>query len=253
LDEADLPGFLEAGDWVPIEALAELGANITVPPATFRAFAASAATVANPGDRRAADYAVAFGSEACVAEKLDRIEYTSLCFITGSGHQDFIGTMKGLAAGAGAEYLRRALFGAWEATDKGLSMRWDPGDAREYALRWNNPGPEGAWTMWGANRLAVEGLPLFPTSPTTRRLETAGFRVSRKDGRTEESLTWPIWKGALDVDTVRSLLGRQELQTDGPDRRVMEAIGVAEVFRALRVRIGAGANFKVSFRPARSV
>jgi len=33
----------------------------------------------------------------------------------------------------------------------------------------------------------------------------------------------------------------------------MLAIGIADIFRVQRVRIGQGANFKVSFRPARAV
>ncbi len=249
LDEAELLGLLESAAWVPTDSFAELGKNITVPPDVFRSFAARAANEANTLDRRAADFAAAFGSDGCVDEKLPRIEYTSMCFITGSGHQDFLETMKALTALAGTEFLRRALFGTWEATDKGLSMRWDPGDAREYALRWNNPGPEGAWTMWGANRLAVEALPLFPTSPTAKGLETVGFRYSNK----QEMLTWPMWSGALGIDMVRSLLAHGALQEDATDRRVLGALGVPEVFRSLRVRIGAGANFKVSFRPSRSV
>jgi hypothetical protein len=54
------------------------------------------------------------------------------------------------------------------------------------------------------------------------------------------------------VDTVRSLLGLQLLQEDSPDRVKLAAIGVDEVFRVQKVRIGQGANFKVSFRPARA-
>jgi len=44
-----------------------------------------------------------------------------------------------------------------------------------------------------------------------------------------------------------------ELQADAPEHEVLLAMGVKEVYRAQRVRIGQGANFKVSFRPARTI
>ena len=55
------------------------------------------------------------------------------------------------------------------------------------------------------------------------------------------------------ADTVRSLLSIWQLQESAPNRRELESMGITRVFRAQRVRIGQGANFKVSFRPARGV
>ena len=55
------------------------------------------------------------------------------------------------------------------------------------------------------------------------------------------------------IDTVRSLIALRELGEDTPDRMRMHAMGVEDIFRAQRVRIGQGANFKVSFRPTRAV
>ena len=178
-----------------------------------------------------------------------RIECTALCFITGSGHQDFLGTMAGLTEVVEADHLQEALFGGWQTRDKGLAFRWDPGDAREYALRWNDPGPEGARTTWGANRLAVEAMPFFPVHPNGGRLLTTGFRRGRKT----HEFTWPVWTDTLSCDEVRSLLSWKELQEEAPQRLMLKAVGVQEVFRPQRVRIGTGANFKVSFRPARAI
>jgi hypothetical protein len=143
-----------------IEALGNK--NITVDAATFGRLAKQAGEAALFHDRRAADFAVSFGSESCEDTRKDRIEYTSFCFITGSGHQDFQETMRALVERVRLNDIRKTLFVPWDYADKGCSMRWDPGDAQEYALRWNNPGPEGVWTVWGANRLAIEALPLFP-------------------------------------------------------------------------------------------
>lgn len=204
-------------------------------------------------DRRAADFAVAFGSEVFPDEKKGRIQFTALCFITGSGHQDFLGTARGLASCCEAEHLREALFGPWRYADAGRSLRWDPDDAKEYALRWRNPSIGGVSTVWGANRLAFESLPLFPTVPSAAsagaRLRTTGFQ---RRNRTHE-FTWPIWTQWASMDTVRSLLGLREIQEDEPERGALRARGIEDIFRVQRVQIGQGANFKVSFRPARAV
>ncbi|MGH9525723.1 MAG: type I-G CRISPR-associated helicase/endonuclease Cas3g, partial [Terriglobales bacterium] len=162
-DRADVLRLLAAAPWAPAAAMsAAMGLDLTVTPRAFRAFAVTAA-----GDRLCAAFAAAFGSDACVEERLDRIERTPFCFITGSGHQHFLGTIAALALGVTPDHLTDALFGEWRA-DRKNSMRWDPADAAEYALRAVDPGPEGAEAVWGANRLAIEALPLFATAPASR-------------------------------------------------------------------------------------
>jgi hypothetical protein len=226
-----------------------LGKNLTVTPEVFCTYADQAAQLLSAGDARAAEYAAAFGSEVCVDQKKNRIEYTNLSFITGSGHQDFVTTALKLSESMNAEHIREALFGPWEYKDKSLSFRWDPADAAEYALSASDPSKDGAWTVWGVNRLAFEALPLLPVQPTRGGLRTTGFWEERYP----EEFTWPIWHAKLDADTVRSLLSLNEIQEESPSRPKLQAMGIAEVFRSPRVRIGQGANFKVSFRPARSV
>jgi hypothetical protein len=248
----ELCGILLDAPRVPLEAFSILGKDITVNAETFGEFASTAAAAATRTDRRAADFAASFGNEACEDKKKNRVDYTELCFITGSGHQHFIGTMEGLVTVVTPERIRDALFGKWRM-DKGYSMRWDPLDAAEYALRWGDPGKDGAWAVWGANMLAVEALPLFPTQPVSRRLRTTGFQPKQR-GKLPQ-FTWPIWTDWASLDTVRSLISLQELQQPDEDftRRALEARGIAEVYRAQRVRIGQGANFKVSFRPSRAI
>ena len=133
-------------------------------------------------------------------------------------------------------------------------MRWDPQDAAEYALRWSDPSQDGASAVWGANRLAVEALPLFPSQPTKRGLQTTGFRSPRRRGGWPQ-FTWPIWTEWAGLDTVRSLLSLEELLASNADftRAGLQERGIGEVYRAQRVRIGQGANFKVSFRPSRAI
>ena len=239
--------------WAPVEEFVKhLGNNITVPVSTFRPFVAHSITATQSGDRRTADFAAAFGSEVCEEEDNDRIERTDFCFITGSGHQDFLGTASELAMHVTPGHVYDALFGEWTA-EKKCSMRWDPADAAEYALQWDDPGPKGAWAVWGANRLAFEALPYFPAAPVRAghsfRLQTTGFfRRNRQHG-----FTWPIWQSFIGPASVRSLLALEELQKETPERSNLSAMGVPEIYRAQRVRIGQGANFKVSFRPARSL
>jgi hypothetical protein len=249
VDESSLCKMLMQSHWAPVKQFKEqIGANLTVSSQNFAGFVEQACEQSTFGDRRAADFAAAFGSEVCVDRRKDRIEYTDLCFITGSGHQDFIGTMDALAERVTKENLHDALFGGWQ-TAKGLSMRWDPADAAEYALQWDDPGSKGAWAVWGANRLATEALPFFPAIPIERGLQTTGFRTQER----RDEFTWPIWVQPASSDAVRSLLALKELQQDAPCQSVLAAMDIAELFRAQRVRIGQGANFKVSFRQPRAV
>jgi hypothetical protein len=243
--------FRRAKSDLPLDAFKHLGENITVDRRTFLNFVKPAYESAKQGDRIVVDFATAFGSELLQQKSKERIQYTDLCFITGSGHQDFLGTMAGLAQRVLIEHLRDALFGEWKKS-KGLSMRWDPDDAAEYAFRWGDPSAEGASAVWGANLLAVHALPLLPAQPTTDGLKTTGFRYSP---RAWPELTWPIWSEAIGLDTLRSLLALPDLQVpeDELNHEVLRGRGIAEVYRSARVRIGQGANFKVSFRTARAV
>lgn len=265
-DEYSLCSALLQAPAVPIEDLMMLGKNITVAPGKFREFTAKALNQTSLKDRRMGDFAAAFGCEDCQDEKNERIRYTQLCFITGSGHQDFLGTIAALREVVSVERIYEALFGGWQCSDKSFSFRWDPSDAREYALRWSDPSKEGAWTTWGANRLAFEALPLFPTQPQKDRLSTTAFASRRSEGQPRrDELTWPMWAHPLGVDEIKSLLSLTELQAalESTDERAqkenaqtrehLKARGIEEIFRATRIRIGQGANFKVSFRPARAI
>jgi hypothetical protein len=249
-DERELCRVLhEQAPWAPLDAFRALGNNLTVQRAVYERVVRAAAAEATGVDRRTVDFAAAFGSNVCEDKDRGRIEYTDLCLITGSGRQDFLRTAKGLAESAGPEHLREGLFGPWRYADPGLSMRWDPDDAKEYALRWRNPSPEGVSSVWGASRLAFEALPLFPTVPTQTRLRTTGFRTINR----AHEFTWPIWAQPAGADAARSLVNLRELEDETPDRIHLQAMGVEDVFRVQRVRIGQGANFKVSFRRARAV
>ena len=50
--------------------------------------------------------------------------------------------------------------------------------------------------MLGANRLALEAMPLFPSFPEDDTLRTVGFSGTRS---TNTRWTWPIWNARLSL------------------------------------------------------
>jgi hypothetical protein len=249
-EEFELCNALEQSPhWAPLKKFGTLGKNINVPLSVFAETVRSVVVQTGSDDRRAGDFIAAFGTDVFDDPDKNRIKYSDLCFITGSGHQHFLGTAKSLSESVSAKHLHEALFGPWKYADEGLSFRWDPDDAKEYALRWRNPSIGGVTSVWGASRLAFEGLPLFPTVASEQGARTVGFATRARN----HELTWPIWSHPISVDTIRSLLNIRELTEAVPDRTALTQRGVLEVFRVQRVRIGQGANFKVSFRPASAV
>ena len=157
----------------------------------------------------------------------------------GAGHQHFLGTMKRLVNETKAEHLRKSLFQSWDYSDDKLGLRWDPEEDRRHALRWDNPSNDAPKTVRGANRLAVEALPLLPTAPGARQIATTGF--SHRDGVV--SFTWPIWRDPLSLEVVRSLLALSELREREPDRARLHAIGIVDVYRSERINVEQYRNF----------
>jgi hypothetical protein len=185
-----------------------IGDNLNLPHPTFRSHtlcAAECVTAAEKPDREDADFLAAFGCEACVNDD-GTIEDTDLRTMSGGGHQHFLKFFRNLVAETNVSHLRRALLFTWDYADDGrnLNLRWDPADDRRYAMRWDDPSGDPIRTMRGANRLAIEALPLLPTMPTARGLATTCFQgSSARDTR----FVWPVWTTAITVDVVRALLG----------------------------------------------
>lgn len=220
----------------------DFGQNLNVDAEKFRKVAQDAQRCAVRRDRRYADFVTAFGCEAVVTGDGKSIRDTAFRTMSGAGHQHFLGTMKQLCDSVISEHLHKALFNAWDYSDVKLGLRWDPQEDRRYALRWGNPSDTSKnpiKTMWGANRLAVEALPLLPAVPDGRRLETTGF--TRRGGAV--LFTWPVWECGVSPEAVRSLLSLAELQESEPDRTKLRAMGVVEVYRSRRITVGKFRNF----------
>ena len=210
--------------------------NLAVDPETFRDVARKARAAVSSNDRRFADFLAAFGCEVSVNGE---IQDTAFRTMSGAGHQHFLGTMKALVGKTTNADLRETLFATWSYSQRKLGLRWDPEEDRRYALRWSNPSSgDGVPVVRGANRLAVEALPLFPTAPNGKRQETTGF--------TNRTFTWPIWGYPLCVDVVRSLFALKEMQASKPDRAYLRETGVVELYRSERINVGKYRNFSTA-------
>jgi hypothetical protein len=221
----------------------KIGNDLTLSCADFGGHMRDAALDATSVRRETADFLSAFGSEVYgTGSKKELMSDTEFRTMSGAGHQHFLGFMKELAVGTDSEHLRRTLFQAWDYADGRPSLRWDPADYRPHALRAIDPSGDPIKTMRGANRLAIEALPLFPTFPQGRQIRTVAF----EDGIAGTEITWPIWIDRLDLLTIVSLLASGETRK-GASKGATRP-GIAQIFRARRFTEGKYRNFS----PARA-
>lgn len=178
--------------------------------------------------RLTADFLAALGSDSHAEKGGDEPATTSLRGIGAGNNEGFLGYMRLIHIGTTRDHLRRALFDLWDYSDAPPFMRWDPNEFRPHALRATDPAKDRKHNnVRGANRLALEALPLFPVVPQSRRVRTVGFDD-------DDDITWPIWTEPLDLATVASLLA-----AGVTERRP----GIAQVFRAHRFTEGKYRNF----------
>ena len=225
--------------------------NLDLSPEQFRNIARQAQESAGPGNRRYADFIAALGCETATDRKGQKIQDTALRTMSGAGHQHFLEFMLKTATDTTAGQLRRSMLQPWLQEDKGLGLRWDPSEDRRYALRWDDPSGIPATTERGANRLAIEALPLLPTAvistaAAAATLETTGFQQERGIGC---RFTWPIWTCPIDVSAATSAIRLQEIQKEHPNHDYLSSMGIAAVYRCRRITVG---NFR-SFTSAAPV
>jgi len=220
--------------------------NLRIPALQFRSLSIDALNGwMNGEDTVSHQFLSAFGSDGIRSEN-GEIEDTALRTMSGAGHQHFLKFMNGLGRETTQENLSEALFGPWRYQDPGPSLRFDPEDDRRYAMRWKNPSQDAATTVRGANRLAVEGIPLLPVFPVKGRLETTGFTGHKSN---DTFWSWPIWEHPVGCDVCRTLLRLPELVQREPDPEELRPRGIAALYRSQRITIGKFRNFT----PARAV
>ena len=229
-----------------------LGDDLTINVTDFRCALVESRPSTSAEDRRNADFLAAFGSDIVESQNNSKstgqIADTDFRTMSGAGHQHFLKTMRIFIEDTRSDHLDKAIFEPWIYDDpsRNHSMRWDPVDDNRYALRWDNPAKDStkasSGSVWGGNRLAIEALPLFPTQPRQRKLQTTGFA---KHYGTKE-FSWPVWSPPIGLSTVRSLLSHAQLQKDQPDREFLQRMGIVEVFRSQRITQGKYRNFVTS-------
>lgn len=205
--------------------------DLKPPPAQFRQFTLAALATARPGAYRHADFTAGFGSPAAT-DNTGQTKPTAFHFT--AGQQKFVEMVLGLVEGLQAEHVEEALFGPWRYEATLPVLRWDVRGERMHALLGYDPARESPTGVPGADWLAFQSLPLFPTFPYQPpsgrvRLQTTGFH--RTEG--SDHFVWPLWMPPVELSTLRSLLALRGLTELTAVKR--EAMGVWAVLEA-RVR-----------------
>jgi CRISPR-associated endonuclease/helicase Cas3 len=167
-------------------------------------------------------------------------EATSPLQLTRSDY--FSGNIDQILANTTRAHLGRALFDVWRYDDvlDNQSLHLDPSEDRRHAYQWNKPSGDPSrkksGNMLGANRLALEALPMFLGVPSNnpKRLHVTGWTGVRSDDAT---WTWPIWSVPVGTNVVQSLMGLTELQMPTPNSGRLKAVGVSAVFRCRRILV----------------
>lgn len=154
----------------------------------------------------------------------------------------FAGNIDQILANTDVDALRRTLLAAWRYDDKldGQSLHLEPSEDRRHAYQWDRPSGDPnrkrSGNMLGANRLAIEALPLFLALPSTNpdRLAVVGWSGVRSG---DARWTWPIWRAEASLSAVRSLLSFPELQHEQPDLVVLRHMGIGALFRSRRILV----------------
>lgn len=169
-----------------------------------------------------------------------------------SGQQGFFDRLENVARGipskgsaVSAEYmnhparLEEALFLDWNRKDYTDGFRWDPFEDRRYALRFNDPSPEGAGaTVHGANRLASLALPLFTVVPERVRGEIKLNAVAAKSALGKMiGIRWPIWSRPASLNAVRHMLAGCGVEERLP------GLGILAVYESRRIMVEKYSNF----------
>jgi hypothetical protein len=199
-----------------------------------------------------AGWFAAFASEL-VCGRDEKIDSTP--FDMSVARQKFIADARKLAAGLGAdgpgrntksaaESYREALFGPWKYEDDQHSLGWDPSTMKMGAFTYKAPTSMANAGVRAAVWLAFESLPLFPCFAGSRgKLQVQSFRRERRD----YTLCWPIWRPAISLETLRTLLGWEGLVKDTIPATELAARGVTAVYRSERFKPN---KYLSSFRAA---
>jgi hypothetical protein len=204
----------------------------------FRKTAEEVNGATNNRSREFADWLVAYGCEVFAPSLEEDILDSDLNMMRRASQQLFIKSMRNLAACTTPDDIHRALFCDWLYADPKPYLRLDYRDDRTLAAyraydpqdRDSKEAMSPIVTVRGANRLAAEAMPLFPTAPSIRGLLTVGF--TRCAGKT--FLRFPLWESPATLASTVRLLGHPELTAVVPDKASLQALGVVAILQAGR-------------------
>lgn len=193
------------------------------------------------GDRSKMDWIAAFMSDAASPSAINQLQTTRRDY--------FYGNLTSIIARTEAEHLGRSIFRPWDYGDAldNQSLHLDPTEDRRHAYQWNKPAGDpnrkARGGMLGANRLALEAIPIFTSFPEGGMLRTLGFTGTKS---TNTRWTWPIWGPPLSLDPIRSLLALSILQEETFNRTDLASLkgqGVVAVYRTRRILVEKTPNF----------
>ncbi|MBP3956951.1 type I-U CRISPR-associated helicase/endonuclease Cas3 [Gemmata sp. G18] len=156
-----------------------------------------------------------------------------------------IGNIRSVMHRTEADHLRRSLFEPWDYADSlnNQSLHWEPSEDRRHAYQWlvpTNARSRETGGMLGANRLALEAWPLFPSFPDGGdRVRTRGFRGNRV---ANTYWIWPLWTSRLTPDGVAPILSLSKLQSQSLDANALRCFGVTTVYQSQRILVGKTPN-----------
>ena len=198
-------------------------------------------------DRTRMDWAAALGSDVAPADSINQLQTVRRDY--------FYGNVTSVISRTTRDHLRRSIFHPWDYADAldNQSLHLDPSEDRRHAYQWNKPAGDpdrkSSGGMLGANRLALEAIPLFPSFPESDTLRTVGFTGTRS---TDTRWTWPLWNVRISLPLTRSLLGAAILQKElleADDLASLRSQGIVAVYRTSRILVGKTPNFT----PARRI
>lgn len=191
-----------------------------------------------PADRRALDWVTALLCDA-LPECTSQLQTVRRDYL--------LGNLRSIMQRTTADQLSRALFQPWDYADAldNQSLHWEPGEDRRHAYQWHmpsgDPNRKQRGGMLGANRLALEAWPLFPSFAERDRTTTRGFKGTRA---TDTYFSWPLWGQPLSRDAVASFLGLPTIQEKKEIARAeILCLGITTAFRLQRIVVGKTPNF----------
>ena len=199
-------------------------------------------------DRTLADWLAALASDFAPADAINQLQTTRRDY--------YFGTLASVIKETKIDHLCRSIFHPWDYADPldNQSLHLDPGEDRRHAHQWNKPAGDldrkKSGGMLGANRLAIEAIPLFTSFPEDGGLRTVGFTGNRS---TNTRWTWPLWSIDIALPVVRSLLLLPELQGDPPNPAEIAMLrerGIVAIYRTNRILVGKTPNFTPTRRIA---